>query len=157
MRDDVGGRLRLSILDHTPVSSGSTLGEAFWHWVLGETGEAAHEIATARSLSMVELKIAWLLSEPAVASVIAGATSAEQVAQNAAAAGKQLSALDRMELDQLLGRSAAVALSYVVPCKRTPARFTGPSEVLIITQSHLSCVGADSGLSRRAEQSKRTG
>jgi hypothetical protein len=31
MRADVGGRLRLSILDHTPVSSGSTLGEAFWH------------------------------------------------------------------------------------------------------------------------------
>src|SRR5580700_6639459 len=35
-------------------------------------------------------------------------------------------------------------LSYVVPCKRTPAKFTGPSEVPIITQSHLSCVGADS-------------
>src|SRR5882762_4772345 len=31
-------------------------------------------------------------------------------------------------------------LSYVVPCKRTPAKFTIPSEVLIITQSHLSCV-----------------
>src|SRR5882762_593873 len=31
-------------------------------------------------------------------------------------------------------------LSYVVPCKRTPAKFIGPSEVLIITQSHLSCV-----------------
>src|ERR1700719_2320933 len=42
-------------------------------------------------------------------------------------------------------------LSYVVPCKRTPAKFTGPSKVLIITQSHLSCVGADSGLLRRAE------
>jgi hypothetical protein len=31
MRSDVGGPFRLSILDHTPVSSGSTLGEAFWH------------------------------------------------------------------------------------------------------------------------------
>ena len=31
MRGDVGGRFRLSILDHTPVSSGSTLGEAFWY------------------------------------------------------------------------------------------------------------------------------
>jgi hypothetical protein len=31
MQGDVGGRLLLSILDHTPVSSGSTLGEAFWH------------------------------------------------------------------------------------------------------------------------------
>jgi len=58
---------------------------------------------------MVEPAIAWLLPEPAAASVIAGATSAEQVAQNAAAVGKQLSALDRMELDRRLGRSAAVA------------------------------------------------
>src|SRR5579864_5020187 len=31
-------------------------------------------------------------------------------------------------------------LSYVVPCKRTAAKFTGPSEVRIITQSHLSCI-----------------
>src|SRR5437870_7839825 len=31
MRRNGGGRLRLSILDHTPVSSGSTLGDAFWH------------------------------------------------------------------------------------------------------------------------------
>ena len=31
MQNDGGGRLRLSILDHTPVSSGSTLGDAFWH------------------------------------------------------------------------------------------------------------------------------
>src|SRR5580693_1393701 len=31
-------------------------------------------------------------------------------------------------------------LSYVVPCKRTQAKFTGPSEVRIITQSRLSCV-----------------
>jgi hypothetical protein len=29
MLGDVGGQLRLFILDHTPVSSGSTLGEAF--------------------------------------------------------------------------------------------------------------------------------
>jgi hypothetical protein len=48
-------------------------------------------------------------------------------------------------------------LSYVVPCKRTPSKFTDPSAALIITQSHLSCVGGDSGLSLRAEQSKRTG
>jgi len=31
MRGDVGGRLRLSIFDHTRVSSGSTRGEAFSH------------------------------------------------------------------------------------------------------------------------------
>ena len=31
-------------------------------------------------------------------------------------------------------------LSYVVACKWTQAKFTGPSEVLTITQSHLSCI-----------------
>ena len=51
------------------------------------------EFATVRSLSMVELAIAWLLSEPVVASVIVGATSAEQVAQNAAAAGKTVNSI----------------------------------------------------------------
>jgi hypothetical protein len=39
--------------------------------------EKLREFATARSLSMVELAIAWLLSEAVVASVIAGATSTE--------------------------------------------------------------------------------
>jgi aryl-alcohol dehydrogenase-like predicted oxidoreductase len=59
--------------------------------------------ATARSLSMVELAIAWLLSEPAVASVIAGATSAERLHKMQLRRGKQVSALDRMELGRLLG------------------------------------------------------
>jgi len=31
MRGNVGGPLRLSKLDHSPVSGGSTTGEAFWH------------------------------------------------------------------------------------------------------------------------------
>jgi len=64
--------------------------------------ETLRGFAAARSLSMVELAIAWLLAEPVVASVIAGATTPEQVAQNAAAAGKKLSAADRAELDRLL-------------------------------------------------------
>jgi aryl-alcohol dehydrogenase-like predicted oxidoreductase len=48
---------------------------------------------------MVELAIAWLLSELVVASVIAGATKAEHVAQNAAAANRVLTVADRAELD----------------------------------------------------------
>jgi aryl-alcohol dehydrogenase-like predicted oxidoreductase len=67
------------------------------HW---QTVEKLRTFAAARSLSMVELAIAWLLAEPVVASVIAGATSPEQVAQNAAAAGKELSAADRAELNR---------------------------------------------------------
>jgi endonuclease/exonuclease/phosphatase family metal-dependent hydrolase len=46
--------------------------------------------------------------------------------------------------------------SYVVPWKRPPAKFTGPSEVLIITQSHLSCAGADSVRTRYLNASSLT-
>ncbi len=40
-----------------------------------------------RGVGMLEATIGWLLSRPALASVIAGATTVEQVVQNAAAAG----------------------------------------------------------------------
>ena len=74
------------------------------HW---PTVEKLRAFATARGLSMADLAIGWLLSEPVVASVIAGATSPEQVAQNAAAATKKLCETDRMELDGLLGAEIA--------------------------------------------------
>jgi aryl-alcohol dehydrogenase-like predicted oxidoreductase len=48
-----------------------------------ETYEA---FAAARGHTITELAIAWLLAQPSVASVIAGATRPEQVATNAAAA-----------------------------------------------------------------------
>ncbi len=43
-------------------------------------------LASARGLGMLEATIGWLLSRPALSSVIAGATSVEQIAQNTAAA-----------------------------------------------------------------------
>ncbi len=61
-------------------------------WV---TVEKLREFASTRNMSMVELAVAWLLSEPLVASVIAGATQPEQVAQNAATGSKALSESDR--------------------------------------------------------------
>ena len=61
--------------------------------------EKLRDFANARSMSMVELAFAWLLSEPVVSSVIAGATKPEQVAQNAQAAGKRLSDVDLALLD----------------------------------------------------------
>jgi aryl-alcohol dehydrogenase-like predicted oxidoreductase len=64
--------------------------------------EKLRDFAAARGLGLVELAIAWLLSSPVVVSVIAGATSPEQIAQNAAAADKSLSTEDRAELDGLL-------------------------------------------------------
>lgn len=48
--------------------------------------ERYRDLCGELGLPMVQVTFAWLLAQPAVASVIAGATSAEQVAQNAAAA-----------------------------------------------------------------------
>jgi aryl-alcohol dehydrogenase-like predicted oxidoreductase len=53
--------------------------------------EAYEAFAAARGHTLTELAVAWLLAQPAVASVIAGATRPEQVAANAAAAGWTLS------------------------------------------------------------------
>jgi aryl-alcohol dehydrogenase-like predicted oxidoreductase len=47
------------------------------------------------------LAFSWLLSRPAVASVIAGATSPEQVRANLHAAGWRLSPADLAEIDKL--------------------------------------------------------
>ena len=54
--------------------------------------EAYERFAAERGRTVGELAIAWLLAQPAVASVIAGATRPEQVAANAAAAGWVLGA-----------------------------------------------------------------
>ena len=50
---------------------------------------------------MLELAFGWLLREGAVASVIAGATTPEQVEQNVCAAGWTLSAEDLAEIDRI--------------------------------------------------------
>ena len=55
---------------------------------------------------LLELAVSWLLARPQVASVIAGATSAEQVRANASAAGWRLSDTDLEEIDDVL-RAAA--------------------------------------------------
>jgi aryl-alcohol dehydrogenase-like predicted oxidoreductase len=56
--------------------------------------------------SMLELAFSWLAAHPPVASVIAGATSPEQVRSNAAAAVWRFSASDLAEIDAILaGRS----------------------------------------------------
>src|SRR5437763_4453963 len=54
--------------------------------------EAYERFAAERGRTVGELAIAWLLAQPTVASVIAGATRPEQVAKNAAAATWTLTA-----------------------------------------------------------------
>jgi aryl-alcohol dehydrogenase-like predicted oxidoreductase len=56
-------------------------------------------IADARGIKLAQLALAWLAENPIVASVIAGATSVEQVAQNAEAGEIKLSASDRAQID----------------------------------------------------------
>ncbi|QGG95114.1 aldo/keto reductase [Actinomarinicola tropica] len=59
--------------------------------------------AADRDRSLLELAFGYLLGEPTVASVIAGATSADQVRSNVAAAGWTMDADDRAEVARLAG------------------------------------------------------
>ncbi|MBG0565287.1 aldo/keto reductase [Actinoplanes aureus] len=73
------------------------LADADW-----DTIEALTAYGRERGHSVLEVAIAGLAARPAVTSVIAGATTAEQVQANAAAAAWELSAADIAALDALL-------------------------------------------------------
>lgn len=60
--------------------------------------EQFEAFANQREHSLTELAFAWLLSQPEIGSVIAGATRPEQVDENVAAGGWQLSAEDMQTL-----------------------------------------------------------
>jgi aryl-alcohol dehydrogenase-like predicted oxidoreductase len=64
--------------------------------------EQLETFAAARSRPLVELAFAWLLAHPQVSSVIAGATTPEQITSNARAADWHLSAAEMHELDGIL-------------------------------------------------------
>jgi aryl-alcohol dehydrogenase-like predicted oxidoreductase len=57
--------------------------------------------AARRGHTLLELAFSWLLRDEVVTSVIAGATSPEQVEQNVHAAGWRLSAQDLAEIDRI--------------------------------------------------------
>ncbi len=59
------------------------------------------DFAGQRGHSTLELAIAWLLANPQVSSVISGASTAEQVGQNVAAAEWRLTPADVEELDSI--------------------------------------------------------
>ena len=63
--------------------------------------EALIAFAVSRGHTILELAISWLLSHQAVASVIAGATSPEQIHTNARAAGWTLTPADLAEVDRI--------------------------------------------------------
>jgi aryl-alcohol dehydrogenase-like predicted oxidoreductase len=63
--------------------------------------ERLEQFAKERGHSLLELAFSWLLSRPAVASVIAGATKPEQVEANAKSAGWVLSAEELADVDRI--------------------------------------------------------
>lgn len=64
--------------------------------------ERLAEFAAQRGHTLLELAFSWLLARPAVACVIAGATSAEQLRQNAMAGGWMLTDEDLAEIDRAI-------------------------------------------------------
>jgi aryl-alcohol dehydrogenase-like predicted oxidoreductase len=61
--------------------------------------------AESRGHTLLELAFSWLLAHRVVASVIAGATSPDQIGSNATAADWELTPHDLGEIDSLLGRA----------------------------------------------------
>lgn len=59
--------------------------------------------AESRGHTILELAVSWLLTRPVVSSVISGATKAEQVHANVAAAGWKLTDTELSEIDAILG------------------------------------------------------
>lgn len=72
--------------------------------------DAFGKFAAARGLNEVQVAFSWLAAQPSVSSVIAGATTPEQVRQNAAAVAWIPSHADLAELDDLFPRTPKVAL-----------------------------------------------
>jgi len=64
--------------------------------------ETLARYAESRGRRLLDLAISWLLSRPAVASVVAGATSAEQVKRNALAASWTLSPEDHAAVNEMV-------------------------------------------------------
>lgn len=66
--------------------------------------ERLEKFCAAHGHTLLELAFAWLLARPAVASVIAGATTPEQVQQNAKAADAVLAPDEIAEIDEITGK-----------------------------------------------------
>ncbi len=115
-------RFGLGLLPYFPLASGMLTGKYQRNAVLPEGArltstqrladryltdahwprvEKLADFCASRGRTMVELAFSWLLSRRPVASVIAGATRPDQVAQNAAAGGWALSAEDIAAVDAI--------------------------------------------------------
>ncbi|HEX2643790.1 MAG TPA: aldo/keto reductase, partial [Thermoanaerobaculia bacterium] len=95
-----------------PVPSGSRLGEGRYSRLLNDENldkvEKLIAFTESRGHTLLELAFSWLLARPAVASVIAGATSVRQIHSNLAAAGWRLTAEEMAEIDRIVPAETAV-------------------------------------------------
>lgn len=66
-----------------------------------DTIEALQAFAADRDLTLLQVAVGWLAAQPAVASVISGASKPEQVRANVAAAAWEPTAADLVALDEL--------------------------------------------------------
>jgi aryl-alcohol dehydrogenase-like predicted oxidoreductase len=117
-------RHRLALLPYFPLASGMLSGKyrlgrppptgtrlsnpRYSDRVLNEANlrvvERLEAFCAARGRTLLWLAFGWLLAKPEVASVIAGASTPEQVRQNAGATGWQLGADEIAEVDRITRR-----------------------------------------------------
>ena len=85
------------------ITSDPSYGERYMTKANWRIVEGLEAFAKRRGHTLLELAISWLLARAPVASVIAGATRAAQVAANVAAASWKLDAKERAEVDRIRG------------------------------------------------------
>lgn len=73
--------------------------------------ESLLQYATSRGHRLLELAVSWLVTRPAVASVIIGATSPEQVKSNVAAGGWRFTEEELGDIGRILPRSVGARTS----------------------------------------------
>jgi aryl-alcohol dehydrogenase-like predicted oxidoreductase len=89
-----------------PAPEGSRLSQGFMTDERLERAEALKQFAESRGHSLLQLAISWLVHRRIVASVIAGATSTDQVHANVRGASWRLTDADLAEIDRIVPATA---------------------------------------------------
>jgi aryl-alcohol dehydrogenase-like predicted oxidoreductase len=86
----------------TRLALGGALTQQFLHDDRIALAERLDEFSAERGHTVLELAFSWLLGQPAIASVIAGASNEAQIAANVAAGNWTLSHADRQAIDEIV-------------------------------------------------------
>ena len=97
----------------TRLGERQSLAERYFTEVNVDKMHRLERFAEDQGHTLLELAFSWLLSRQAVASVIAGATKAEQVEANARAGDWVLTAGDLAKIDEITGVRSKAPLEYV--------------------------------------------